>query len=229
MGDLGLELWPDPLLFMVYHLEAILRRNLCDFLGIQECSRLVENWSKTEAGAELVRAVLPGDVERLRLCRLLRALLRERTPIVRWQEILQALRQTGLPDDDVATEVRLVRQALKASLPGNETGAARVPLPQEVERIVKSGLQRSGRKVWLSLAPEATQRVLAAIRSLVRSGVRQVLVTEDCEVRPFVRRLAELEFPDLMAIASDEVISHAAAAQGKSWKIRLKDRAGVKG
>jgi hypothetical protein len=221
--NLALELWPDPRMFMVFHLEATLRRNLGDFLGIQECSKLVESWSKTEAGAELVRAVLPGQVEKLRLCRVLRGLLRERTPIVRWQEILQTLRGTGLPDDDVDAEVRAVRLALKSSLPGNKPGTVHVPLPHNVESMIRTGLQRSGRKVWLALPPETTQQALGIIRSLVRPGLRQVLVTADSEVRPFVRRVAELEFPDLMVISSEEVISHAAASQGKNWRIGLKE------
>jgi flagellar biosynthesis component FlhA len=153
----------------------------------------------------------------------LRGLLRERTPIVRWQEILQTLRGTGLPVDDVEAEVRAVRLALKSSLPGNQPGTVRVPLPDNVESMIRTGLQRSGRKVWLALPPETTQQALGIIRSLVRPGVRQVLVTADSEVRPFVRRLAELEFPDLMVISSDEVIPHAGASQGKNWRIRLKE------
>jgi type III secretion protein V len=205
---------------MVCQLEAILRRNLSDFLGVQECSRLVESWSRTETGAELVAAVLPGEAEKLRLCRLLRRLLRERTPIVRWPEILQALRRTGLPDDDVDAEVRAVRLALKSSLPGNEPGAERVTLPYEVERTIGAALPRSGRTVWLALPPETTQQVLGIIRSLVRPGVRQVLVAADPGVRPFVRRVVELEFPDVMVMASEEIVSRTAAAQGSSWRIK---------
>ncbi|MCI0421739.1 MAG: FHIPEP family type III secretion protein, partial [Acidobacteria bacterium] len=49
----GFELWAEPLVYMIYHLEAVLRRNLADFLGVQEVENLIESWEQTEKGEAL--------------------------------------------------------------------------------------------------------------------------------------------------------------------------------
>jgi flagellar biosynthesis component FlhA len=203
----GYELWEDPLLFAVFHVEELLRRNLHGILGLQEVDNLLEQWLLDEVGEGLV-GEFPADSEtRYRLARVLRALVAEGVSIRSWQQILETIGEVGLPDDDVTEVVQQVRLALKPELPGNESGAMRIPLPPEVEAQFAAWIHEQGGKIFLAIPPEPTQQILEAIRDMVGEGNRrQVLVVRSPRVRPFVRRLIELEFPHLMVIAEPELL-----------------------
>jgi len=50
---------------------------------------------------------------------------------------------------------------------------------------------------------------MRALRDLVRpSDRRVVLVTRSSELRPFLRRLVEFEFPYLMVLSRDEMLTY---------------------
>jgi flagellar biosynthesis component FlhA len=202
-----LELWDDPILYTIYHLESVLRRNLAEYLGIQEVENLLEQWEENDRGASLIQAALPDQAARYRFARVLRALVRERAPITRWPEILEVTHEVGLESDDVREAVRAIRLQLKENLPGNVKPAEQIKLPSKVEEELSRWLQHLDGKAFLALPPEETQEALSEIRELVGSNVRNaVLVTQSGELRPFVRRLVEIEFPDLMVLAEEELL-----------------------
>jgi len=204
----GLELWAEPLVYMVYHLEAVLRQNLADFLGVQEVENLLEVWEQTEKGASLIKTALPDQTSRLRFARVLRALVKENVPITLWADILEAAQGVGLASDDVSKVVRAVRLRLKSLLPGNNQTATRLELPPELEAKITPWLWHEDGKMFFDIPPEETQEFLSEIRNLVDPSKRSlVLVTHNAELRPFVRNLVGLEFPDLMVISQEELLS----------------------
>ena len=205
----GLELWEDPLIFMIYDLEALLRRNLADFLVIQEVENMIEGWKQTEHGSKLIEAVLPDQTSRLRFSRLLRALVKEMVSIAPWERILEAVQSAGWGGDDIGEIARAVRLRLKEFLPGNNPSAERLELPGEIEEAIGRRLRRDGAKTFLAIPPEETQEILTKIRDLVGpENSNHVLVADDAEIRPFIRRLVEIEFPDLMVISHEEALPH---------------------
>ncbi|MEN6375100.1 MAG: FHIPEP family type III secretion protein [Smithella sp.] len=202
----GLELWDEPLVFMVYHLEAVIRRNLADFLGIQEVENLIEIWEEDEKDAVLVRKALPDSASRCRFARALRELAKERVPITNWHGILEVICDIGLTNDDVREAIRALRLRLKPQLPGNDVFAQHISVPPEIEAKISAEIQIQEGKIFLAMLPEETQEVLSAIRELVGTVARnQTLVVRDSVVRPFVRRLVELEWPDLLVLSQEEV------------------------
>ncbi|MBI4528487.1 MAG: FHIPEP family type III secretion protein [Deltaproteobacteria bacterium] len=206
----GIELWTDPLIYMVYHLEGVLRRNLVDFLGVQEVENLLESWEKLETGASLIRTALPDDVSRVRFARVLRAIVKERVPITDWKAILEAVGEVGLAHNDASEAVRAIRIRLKSLLSGNSRGDVRVELPREVEDKMVPWLWHDAGKTFFALPPEETQEILGDVRKLIDTSRKNlVLVVQSSELRPFVRRLVEIEFPDLMVIAEKELIAVA--------------------
>ncbi len=218
----GLILWAEPLVYMVYHLEAILRQNLADFLGIQEVENLLESWAQTERGSSLIKAALPDQTTRIRFARLLRALVRERVPITSWEEILAVVQEMRLISDDISAVIRAVRLRLKRLLPGNSQTAHRLTLPSAIEDIITRWVWHEGDKTFFALPPEETQELLSRLREVMDTTDRDlVLVTHRAELRPFVRRLVEPEFPHLMVLAQEEVLapdglSEAAPVEGES-------------
>ncbi len=211
----GFEVWDDPLLYMVAHIEDVLRQNLAEFLGIQEVEYLIAGWEQSDK-CSLVIAALPDEVTRIRLARVLGALLKEGVSIAPWEEILETIRSFGLSDDDVTKVVSAVRLRLKKWLPGNRENVARISLPVEIEDRIHNGLYSEEGKTFLALTPEETQELLSEVRSLVDSTSRnQAIITGSAELRPYVRRVLEIEFPDLAVLSDEELIeADADIAQG---------------
>jgi tetratricopeptide (TPR) repeat protein len=203
--DNGYDVWDDPLLFMIYHLEAILRRNLAQFLGLQEVEKLLSQWQETEEG-DLVKAVLSNSEAKQYVARLLRALVKENVPVKSWEKIMEAIRDKELMENDINAMVNRVRLQLKEELPGNNAYTKLINLPFEIENQIANWIWPQNKKTYLAIPPEDTQELLSQIRELVNSNdVNQVLVVQKSEVRPFVRRLVELEYPFLMVLSQEEL------------------------
>ncbi len=212
LAEHNVTMWEDPLEFMVRHIEAILARHLAEFLGVQEVENLIERWSGTEQGAALVKAALPDPALHLRFARVLRSLVKERVPIMDWESILEGVRDAGLEGAEPEAAVRGVRQRLKALLPGNRANDERRPVPVDLEDRIARWIRGEDGKTYLAITLEATQDLLAAIRNVVEPAGRNLVLTAGSELRPFVRRLVQQEFPDVMVIANDELLAEGAAA-----------------
>ena len=207
----GLELWDEPLAYVLYHLEAVLRRNLGNhnFVGVQNVEAMLQEWEQDEHGSILVKAALPDQASRLHFARLLRGLIREEVPITAWEDILEVVRARGLDGSNIVETLRHVRLRLKEMLPGNDPATQRIGLPAELEDTVASWLRHENGKARFVAPPQGPSELRAAIRGLARSGDRSLaLVTRSSELRPFLRRLIEFEFPYLIVLSEDELLPH---------------------
>ena len=201
-----IELWDDPLVFVIYHLEAFLRQNLAVFMGVQETETRLSIWEQSESGAALIKSALPDATARLRFVRVLRALLEEQVPLTRWEDILQAVQENGLPREDVSEAVRAVRLRLKPLLTGNRSEKLKsLKLPGEIESYIQRWLHHENGKTFLALPLQAAQEIIPAVTKLISDADKtEVLVTCGSEIRPFIRQLVQLSFPDLMVISQEE-------------------------
>ena len=156
-----------------------------------------------------VLAHLQSDaVCQLRFGRVLRALLAEQVSIAPWREILRVIQDVGLPHDDVHKAVQAVRLRLKPYLPGNGPQILRKQVPESVETRVARWLQAQDGKLYFSIPPEDTQDLLSTIRTYVEPFEKDIaLVVRELRVRPFIRKLIELEFPNIMVMAEEECLT----------------------
>jgi tetratricopeptide (TPR) repeat protein len=198
----GLAVWTETG-FIIAHLEAILQDNLVMFLGVQEVGTLVDEWRKTPDGASLIPDVWNNPVSRLQFVRLLQALVKEQVPIVAWKQVLEVVRETGL--EDLVRATRAVRLRLKRQLPGNGSAFVRLEVPTEWERWLS---HENGRAIF-AVSPREAHDLLAMVRGWMQSkqDSLHVLITRNPELRPFVRRLVETEFPRLAVLAQEETLS----------------------
>jgi tetratricopeptide (TPR) repeat protein len=209
----GLSIWTETA-FIIAHLEAILRRNLTMFLGVQEVETLLAEWEKTDHGSALIATVLSQPLLRLRFARLLRELVKEQMAILAWKEILEVVGETGLEDLDQT--VLRVRLRLKWLLPGNHYSTRRSELPAEWEDKLISWLRRENGRAFLAAPPEESLQLLSDVRGWLQSrDTNTVIVVRDATLRPFVRRLLESEFPDLMVLAHQELLSEDEMVAGE--------------
>ena len=209
----NLELWDDPLLYMMYHLDAVLCRNLADFLGTQEFKNLLETWRQTETGQALVEAVAPDQMRELRLGRTLRSLLKEQVPITNWEEILKTVKTVGLPTHDVHEVVRAVRLRLKQQIPGNTPNARAIELPSEIEKTLGRWLHNEGGKMFIAIPPVPAKEFVRDVSELVESNPDALLIVESAELRPFVRRILKLRFPGIRVLTRAELVSQPSSVR----------------
>jgi len=207
ISDSGYEFWEDPLLFMIYHLEAVLRRNLANFLGIQEVETILENHAKTAEGEQQITSVLPDRQTRVHFARLLRTLVKENTPISNIGEILQAFRELQLNSENLDEAVRQIRLQNKSILSGNRPEVQRFGLPRNWEEMVNGWARMVDGKTKFTPPPDKAHNLIQEIDRLVPSPNRNsVLVVNNHQTRPFLRRLLENRFPDLMVMSAEELV-----------------------
>ena len=117
---------------------------------------------------------------------------------------MSALKEIG--EKNLDTTVRAVRLALKPGLPGNRPGDTRAELPASLEEAIVPWLQAQGGRWFLAIPPEATQKLLGDIRDFMRDRSRLcAIVTRGADLRPCLRRLIELEHPDVMVLSAEEL------------------------
>jgi flagellar biosynthesis component FlhA len=204
----NVDLLEEPLAFVVHHLEAVLRRNLAGFLGIQEVENMLQNWRESEADAALIERVLPDEPARLRFARLLRTLVREQVPITSRKEILVAAQDSGL--GNLANAIRAARVRLKRELPGNLPSVRRFELPLEWGNTIDSWLKYRDGTSSFTPPGEQVHRLLLTVGELLRSEeTNAALVVDNPEVRPYLWRLVERRFPHLMVLSKEEVVAPA--------------------
>jgi len=211
-------LWPDPLQFAVAHLEAVLRSNLADFIGVQEVSNLLKRWGRTDSQRKLIETVLPDAPARDRFVRVLQALARERVPITASEDILKAVREVGLDSAETREVVRRVRLAIKTDLPGNRPGAKLVSVPVEIERAFLPWTTMADGRRFFAIPLEEAQELLTKVRALVQGDdPATVLMTEDADVRDPLRRLVELEFPSITVQSREETLGEEDRESPLAW------------
>ncbi len=202
-----LELWTEPLVFIVSHLEAVIRRNLAKFLGMQEVDNLLDTWEQDAKNLSRIASMKHDGQAQWYIARVLRMLVQEQVPITKWQNIFEALQEPALMSGDSSELLRTVRLKLKQLLPGNTPMMERFELPPECENSLASGLRHEHGGTYFTAPPAETFQLLSLIREKVRSSGRNfVVVTRNAELRPFIWLLLEAEFPFLMVLSQEEAL-----------------------
>jgi tetratricopeptide (TPR) repeat protein len=187
--------------FMLSHVEAALSQHLDGFLGWDDVRALLAELEKAVSHTSIVSSLLDNTAALSVLTLAIQALLREGVPITDRQMIVGALEQADLTSVD--DTLRAIRLAAAAKLPGNGKGVTLIRIPNEWERA-DDGTSAAAR---LAVSPLDAHRHLVEARSWLhgRSGPI-ALVTGDAQLRPFVRRLIQCEFPSIAVLSRDEVL-----------------------
>jgi flagellar biosynthesis protein FlhA len=138
----------------------------------------------------------------------LRTLLHEQVPIIDLETILQNFNLHNAVNDDPSAISEIIRLALKPSLPGNDGRHRILSLSAELEEMIEQGIRRNRGKSFLALDPNDTQDLLSAIRyaTLDHPLSQTAVVVQREGLRPFVRRLLDLEFEALKLLSGEELL-----------------------
>jgi len=193
-------------------LLAALRERAADFLGIAETQMLLDQLE--QVAPPLPRQVVPKPISLALLSDVLRRLVEEGISIRDLRAILEALATAPPTDKDPLSLAELVRSQLRRAttfqLTGGTPSLAVYLLDPEVEETVRGAVQRTPSGSFLALSPGAARDILSAVRKIVGatpppSGRPPVLLTQP-DVRRFVRKLIEAEFPEMRVVSYAELL-----------------------
>ncbi|MDH5492726.1 MAG: type III secretion system export apparatus subunit SctV [Myxococcales bacterium] len=184
------------------------RRRAHDLMGLQEVQGMLDQLER--AYPAVVRNVVPKPVSLSLLTDVLRRLVEEGVSVRPLREILEALGTYAPHERDPVALTELVRSALKRHITFKhaQDGVLSVYLADPgLEEAVRDSIQRTASGSYLAMAPDQVQDILGVIRSelLPASQEAPPILLAQADVRRFLRRLVEVELPDLVVLSYQEL------------------------
>jgi flagellar biosynthesis component FlhA len=202
------ELW-QPVDIIVRHCERLLRADLSEFVGHQEVLFMLGEAGMNDEAARLKSR--PHELARL--VTVLRSLLLEGVSIGPLAAIVGEWRRQLEAGSNLQTTVEAIRSlpVVCDALPGNEPGCAMHRLTPAVEARLRASLSHE-REPTLALEPEWCQRFVAAVRRAVAGDRPSALLVTDPVVRPHVKEVLRIEWPQLPILSLSELAADIEAA-----------------
>jgi tetratricopeptide (TPR) repeat protein len=200
----GYGLW-EFVEYPVRHLQAVVRKNLRQFVGHQEIMNLVE-----ERTPEYSKRLEDAPAVLADLTQVLRSLLDEEVPIVELDTLLSGffgMRETGLAVWNITEALRSLPE-IRPTLLGNNRNYVFYRMSSGFESLIEESIQVGEGHPNLDMKPGEVQEALGAVREVVESYPDEALVVEKAEIRPYVRELVQLEFPNLPVLSFREFFPH---------------------
>lgn len=205
----NIKYW-EPLDVVILHLSYFYRQYASEFIGIQEVRGILEFIEKSFP--DLVKEVT-RLVPLQRLTEIFKRLIQEQVSIKDLRTILESLSEWAQTEKDTVLLTEYIRSSLKRFISYKYSkGQTVLPvylLDPEIEDIVRGAIKQTSAGSYLGLDPDSVQLILQAIRTTVKptppGGLSPIVITA-MDVRRFVRKLIEGEFPDYGVISYQEVV-----------------------
>ena len=189
---------------MILHLSKFYRQYANEFIGIQEVRAILEFIEKSFP--DLIKEVT-RLVPLQKLTEIFRRLVQEQVSIKDLRTILEALSEWG------QTEKEYVRSSLKRYISYKYSLGQSILsvylLDPEIEDMVRGAIKQTSAGSYLALDPDSIQLILHSMRNTIQptpaGGQPPVLLTA-IDVRRFVRKLIEGEFPELPVVSYQEIV-----------------------
>ena len=191
---------------LVAAVEALLRRNLARFLGVQEAVALLNRIGDDypEVVKEAVRA-LPAA----RIAEVMRRLAEEEVPLRNMRDVLEGLTDAAQNERETPrladmTRIALKRYLIDGAAPDGEIRA--LVVTPELETMVREATRLVDGAERLAIPPDVAQDLVATIATTAQETRANALVTS-FEARRAVRKLIEPDLFDLPVMAFNELSS----------------------
>jgi type III secretion protein V len=193
------------------HLLHVFRRECDEFVGIQEAQLLVKRLA--EENPDLERE-LQRTVPLPRLTEVLRRLVREEISIRNLRAIAHGLIDWAPREKDTVMLTEYVRTCLSKYISfrfsnGNNTLPALVLHPALEEQLRKN-IRQTAAGTMLMLDPETTRQLSRQISQAAAAytnpeGVSSAVLLTSLELRPYIRKLTELELRHVPVLSYQEL------------------------
>jgi type III secretion protein V len=195
---------------MILHLSKFYRQYASEFIGIQEVRAILEFIEKSFP--DLIKEVT-RLVPLQKLTEILRRLVQEQISIKDLRTILEALSEWAQTEKDTVLLTEYVRSSLRRFISYKYSQGQSVLsvylLDPEIEDMVRGAIKQTSAGSYLALDPDSVQMILHAMRNTIAppppSAQPPVLLTA-IDVRRFVRKLIEGEFPEMSVISYQEIV-----------------------
>lgn len=209
MDKAGIKYW-RPLDVMILHVTYFYRQHAADFIGIQEVRGILGFLEKSFP--DLVKEVT-RLVPLQKLTEILRRLVQEQISIKDLRTILESLSDWAQSEKDTVLLTEYVRSSLKRYISYKYSQGQSIlsvyTLDPEIEDMVRGAIKQTSAGSYLALDPDSVHLILNAMRQMITptptGGQPPVLLT-NMDVRRFVRKLIEGDFPDLAVISYQEIV-----------------------
>jgi len=178
------------------HLTELLKNNMSDLLSYGEVQKLLKELPKEQG--ELVKDIVPSQINVSGIQRVLQLLLSERISIRDLSTILEGIADALAFSRNPATIVEHVRARLARQICAQNTSPngylPLIALSAKWEQAFAESIIGQGEERSLAMAPSKLSEFMTAVRDrfeqAAREGEAPVLVTS-AAIRPFVRSLVE--------------------------------------
>ncbi|APD39799.1 EscV/YscV/HrcV family type III secretion system export apparatus protein [Chlamydia trachomatis] len=205
----AIKYW-SPLEVIILHLSYFFHRNSQEFLGIQEVRSMIEFMERSFP--DLVK-----EVTRLiplqKLTEIFKRLVQEQISIKDLRTILESLSEWAQTEKDTVLLTEYVRSSLKLYISfkfsQGQSAISVYLLDPEIEEMIRGAIKQTSAGSYLALDPDSVNLILKYMRMTITptppGGQPPVLLTA-IDVRRYVRKLIETEFPDIAVISYQEVL-----------------------
>jgi type III secretion protein V len=195
---------------IILHLSKFYRQYASEFIGIQEVRAILEFIERSFP--DLIKEVT-RLVPLQKLTEILRRLVQEQVSIKDLRTILEALSEWAQTEKDTVLLTEYVRSSLKRYISYKYSLGQNVLsvylLDPEIEDMVRGAIKQTSAGSYLALDPDSVQLILHSMRTTIQptpaGGQPPVLLTA-IDVRRFVRKLIEGEFPELAVVSYQEIV-----------------------
>ena len=205
----GIRYWTG-LEVMILHLSKFYRQYANEFIGIQEVRAILEFIEKSFP--DLIKEVT-RLVPLQKLTEILRRLVQEQVSIKDLRTILEALSEWGQTEKDTVLLTEYVRSSLRRYISYKYSLGQSVLsvylLDPEIEDMVRGAIKQTSAGSYLALDPDSVQLILHSMRNTIATpppGAQPPVLLTAIDVRRFVRKLIEGEFPDMAVISYQEIV-----------------------
>jgi len=207
--DAGLQVW-DTHEILILHLTHFLKKHAREFLGLQETQWMTERLKQYYPN--LVEEVTPKPVSLQQLTEILQRLVEEGVSIRDLKTVFQALSEWGRSEHDVVALTERVRAGLRHKICYQLSDGKPLlyvhQLDPEIEEMFRSSIRPGAGGAYFSMDSAAIQQIVnaaqAGIGELPATAQRPVILT-DSDIRRFVKRLLDYNFPDVAVISYDQL------------------------
>ena len=209
MKKAGIKFW-KPLDVMILHLSYFYQQHAADFIGIQEVRGILEFVDKSFP--DLVKEVT-RLVPLQKLTEIFKRLVQELISIKDLRTILESLSEWAQTEKDTVLLTEYVRSSLKRYISYKYSQGQSIlsvyQLDPEIEDMVRGAIKQTSAGSYLALDPDSVQLIMNAMRQVITptpaGGQPPVLLTA-IDVRRFVKKLIEGEYPDMAVVSYQEVV-----------------------
>jgi type III secretion protein V len=204
----GLTAWP-PSQVLAMALAGVLRRYAYEFVGIQETQALLDELEKHSPA--LVGEVVPKIVSPQLLAEVLKRLVEEQVSIRDLRAIMHALAEWVPNEKDAVILTEYVRSALSRQLTHEHAPDGSLVvwmIDPIIEDTVRGSIQKTATGSYLALDPEMSRDILSSFRNTLANRPADApppIVLTSMEIRRYIRRLLEIEMPDVNVLSFQEL------------------------